>query len=211
MNYRPLILSILFAGWLTPAAAEQVELSEQDIQKLFPQIVLSGDGAKQRFEAAGIVYHERNNARRKGRWETKNGQYCSAWPPNWNEQCYTVWREDDVLTFIGPDGRRVERKMVGAPNQTAASYLTSKQMALLFPKIIAKASNGAVQTFDASGDTKYVYPGGATSVGRWRIDAGKYCSKWPSGESCFRVIREGDTLTFVSSSGQRTRYTIRQR
>ena len=39
-----------------------------------------------------------------GRWETRDGQYCSVWPPSDRWECYNVEAEGQSVRFIGADG-----------------------------------------------------------------------------------------------------------
>ncbi len=67
-------------------------------------------------------------------------------------------------------------------------------------------ANGATQSFSANGDT--AYDSGHLQPGRWRIDAGKYCSLWPpSGAwACYRFEQSADGLSvrFTSDDGSAT-------
>ncbi len=60
------------------------------------------------------------------------------------------------------------------------------------------------QSFMASGSTMYT-DGGNVSQGLWEVRADQYCSQWPPHEawSCYDVTRDGPTITFIGSSGNR--------
>ena len=58
--------------------------------------------------------------------------------------------------------------------------------------------------FDRDGRTSYTTKRG-TDWGHWRAAHGQYCSTWQmSGESCYDILRDGDTIIWVvPSSGKR--------
>jgi hypothetical protein len=67
------------------------------------------------------------------------------------------------------------------------------------------AAKAAVeQIFQKSGVTFYL-ENGTSSQGTWKIENNKYCSQWPPNPSwsCYDVMRDGDSVTFISSSGTR--------
>ena len=66
------------------------------------------------------------------------------------------------------------------------------------------AKAGVEQIFQKSGVTFYL-ENGTSSQGTWKIENDKYCSQWPPNPSwaCYTVMRDGDGVTFVSTSGAR--------
>ena len=60
------------------------------------------------------------------------------------------------------------------------------------------------QDFMASGSTMYT-DGGNVSQGLWEVRGDQYCSQWPPHEAwaCYDVTVDGQTLTFIGSSGRR--------
>ena len=55
-----------------------------------------------------------------------------------------------------------------------------------------------VSSFDAHGGTVYTAEGRAPSHGRWSVKGDRYCSVWEqSGESCYDLERDGDTIIWV--------------
>ena len=66
--------------------------------------------------------------------------------------------------------------------------------------------NGATQSFSANGDT--AYDSGHLQPGRWRIDAGKYCSVWPPSDTwaCYKFEQsaDGQAVRFTSDDGSTT-------
>lgn len=64
--------------------------------------------------------------------------------------------------------------------------------------------DGVEQIFQAAGTTFYLQNGNSSS-GSWKVEGGRYCSAWPPNPSwaCYDVMQDGDTVTFVSSSGKR--------
>ena len=67
------------------------------------------------------------------------------------------------------------------------------------------------QIFQKSGGTFYLENGGS-SQGNWKIENDKYCSQWPPNPSwaCYDVLRDGDVVTFVSSTGKRTPMSLKK-
>lgn len=64
------------------------------------------------------------------------------------------------------------------------------------------------QTFYASGETVYT-ANDSPSQGGWDVRRDFYCSVWPPNEhwSCYRMVRDGDVLTFIGEGGDR--YPVR--
>jgi hypothetical protein len=64
--------------------------------------------------------------------------------------------------------------------------------------------DGATQTFDANGDTRYVEADGRPTQGKWNVDEdGRFCSFWPpSYRACYGLywIVEGDEIVGLSFS-----------
>ena len=67
------------------------------------------------------------------------------------------------------------------------------------------------QIFQKSGVTFYL-ENGNSSQGNWKIENNRYCSQWPPNESwaCYDVLRDGDAVTFVSSTGTRTPMSLKK-
>jgi hypothetical protein len=90
-----------------------------------------------------------------------------------------------------------EQKFDGARIQDILSDIT-----------LASSESGRVveQIFQKNGVTLYVVDG-QQSQGFWRVEADRYCSLWPPSEhwDCYDVFGEDGYVTFVSSSGTRTR------
>ncbi len=65
------------------------------------------------------------------------------------------------------------------------------------------------QIFHKGGITYYSV-GGAQSQGVWEVRGDQYCSQWPPNESwtCYDLMTDGKTLSFVSASGGRSSVTI---
>ena len=57
----------------------------------------------QHFRKSGVTEYitERYT---EGRWQARDGQYCSQWPPSERWECYDVEREGDRLRFTGAGG-----------------------------------------------------------------------------------------------------------
>jgi len=55
--------------------------------------------------------------------------------------------------------------------------------------------------FDANGTTIYATRSRPPERGTWRVTDTQYCSRWEqSGESCYDVLRDGDTIVWVTPS-----------
>jgi len=67
------------------------------------------------------------------------------------------------------------------------------------------------QIFQKSGVTFYL-EGSNSSQGNWKIENNKYCSQWLPNPSwaCYDVLRDGDAVTFVSSTGTRTPMSLKK-
>jgi hypothetical protein len=86
----------------------------------------------------------------------------------------------------------------------------------LIPRAVTAAEllfdDGATQTFDAHGDTRYVEADGRPTQGNWYVDDdGRFCSFWPpSYRACYDLlwIVEGDEIVGLSFTerGRSTRF-----
>ena len=66
-----------------------------------------------------------------------------------------------------------------------------------------------VSSFEAQGGTVYIAEGRAPSHGRWSVKDDRYGSVWEqSGESCYDLERDGDTIIWVVP-GTENRYASR--
>jgi hypothetical protein len=65
--------------------------------------------------------------------------------------------------------------------------------------------DGATQTFEVGGDTRYVEADGRPTDGEWYVDEdGRFCSFWPpTYRACYdlRWIVEGDEIVGLSFTG----------
>jgi outer membrane protease len=94
---------------------------------------------------------------------------------------------------------------------TMASAAQAAEVKLAGPEIKSVLDNTILsakdteQIFQSSGVTFYSV-GGNQSQGNWKVADDQFCSQWPPNESwaCYDVLRDGQTITFVSKSGQRT-------
>ena len=94
--------------------------------------------------------------------------------------------------------------LLAAPLSTEERRLTSEEINILLPSIIA-VGDKTRQTFSARGATTYT-DRGRDSLGSWEARDNKYCSQWPpaSGWACFDVLTDGDQLIWIGDSGHRT-------
>jgi hypothetical protein len=83
--------------------------------------------------------------------------------------------------------------------------LTGAEIAEVLADVILYAGDKAEieQIFQKSGQTVYI-DRGSMSQGSWFVEGDQYCSRWPPGvsKSCFDVTRDGETITFIASSGK---------
>jgi hypothetical protein len=65
-------------------------------------------------------------------------------------------------------------------------------------------ADGVEQIFRKSGQTFYLQ-NGSSSSGSWKVEGDQYCSVWPPNPAwaCYGVLQDGDSIIFVSRSGQR--------
>jgi hypothetical protein len=92
-------------------------------------------------------------------------------------------------------------------------------MALLIPRAVTAGElvfdDGATQTFDVGGNTRYVEADGRPTQGKWYVDEdGRFCSFWPpTYRACYdlRWIVDGDEIVGLSFSelGRGTRFAGR--
>jgi hypothetical protein len=76
----------------------------------------------------------------------------------------------------------------------------------LIPRAVAAGEllydDGATQTFDVNGDTRYVEADGRPTQGNWYVDEdGRFCSFWPpTYRACYELlwIVEGDEIVGLS-------------
>jgi hypothetical protein len=77
---------------------------------------------------------------------------------------------------------------------------------MLSDKTLVNSHDGKsiAQIFQKSGMTLYL-ENGAQSQGFWKVEGDRYCSQWPPNEtwSCYDVLQDGNSVTFVSKSGKR--------
>jgi hypothetical protein len=65
------------------------------------------------------------------------------------------------------------------------------------------------QIFQKSGVTYYSVDG-AQSQGVWQVRGDHYCSQWPPNQSwtCYEMMRDDKTYSFISASGKRSMGTL---
>ena len=64
------------------------------------------------------------------------------------------------------------------------------------------------QIFQKSGTTYYSVDG-SQSQGSWQVRGDQFCSQWPPNQSwtCYGMVSDGNSITFVAASGKRYRVT----
>jgi hypothetical protein len=66
-----------------------------------------GKAWAQTFDAGGVtVYTAAGEAATEGRWRVREDRYCSQWPPAPAWACYDMFRDGDVIVFVGEDGEQ---------------------------------------------------------------------------------------------------------
>jgi hypothetical protein len=89
-----------------------------------------------------------------------------------------------------------ERKLAGAEIRSTLSGRT-----------VVGDSDGKLwrQSFSGNGDTRHTM-GTGHSDGEWDVRGDQYCSRWPPGDrwTCYDVLSDGPTVTFVSPAGERS-------
>ena len=58
----------------------------------------------QTFDAAGVTVPVVGGAASEGRWRVREDRFCSQWPPAPAWVCYDMFRDGDVVVFVGEDG-----------------------------------------------------------------------------------------------------------
>ena len=93
---------------------------------------------------------------------------------------------------------------LGQAVQAEEHKLADAEISVLLKDRSLYADGGVEQIFQASGQTFYLQDGNS-SQGSWRVEGGRYCSAWPPNPSwaCYDVLRDGDSVVFVSGSGKR--------
>ncbi len=93
------------------------------------------------------------------------------------------------------------------PGLAAERLLNGDEIRSLLPKIVAVGENSR-QIFMATGATTYTLAG-SDSLGRWRVQRNRYCSKWPPSDfwACYDVFTNGEsppnTIIWIGDSGKR--------
>ena len=103
-----------------------------------------------------------------------------------------------VLVVAGPAVSAEERALSGA--QIEAWIVGST--------VIGDWAGSAYrQYFSDQGWTDYAQAVGRSTVvgrGEWYVTENRYCSVWaPGGATCYRVLRDGDTLIWVTPANER--------
>ena len=107
--------SILAAS---PARAEPERMDGAAIAAALDGQTISGerDGKAwvQTFDEGGVtVYTAAGEAASEGRWRVREDRYCSQWPPSPAWACHDMFRDGDVVVFIGEDGEQWPARIAG--------------------------------------------------------------------------------------------------
>ena len=74
----------------------------------------NGKAWVQTFDAAGVtVYTAAGDAASEGRWRVREDRFCSQWPPAPAWVCYDMFRDGDVVVFVGEDGEEWPARITG--------------------------------------------------------------------------------------------------
>ena len=99
------VTAILFACLPSLGAADEflpLLSNEAIIEALADETLIYDAYTLQHFAANGstqFITERLSN----GRWDARDGQYCSTWPPSDTWACYDVQVSGDVVRFIGSD------------------------------------------------------------------------------------------------------------
>ena len=99
-------ISLVFALLPQIAAADSWQPLRTDaeiIRALADRTLVYDAYTFQRFGALGDTQYITDRLS-DGRWEARDGQYCSAWPPSDIWTCYTLEVAEDQVRFIGETG-----------------------------------------------------------------------------------------------------------
>ncbi len=90
------------------AVAQDTQLSGSEITALLGDHSLyagSNGEIEQIFQKQGLTFYLQNKASSQGTWRVRDNLYCSIWPPNPAESCFTVLRNGDAVTFVSSAGK----------------------------------------------------------------------------------------------------------
>ncbi len=86
------------------ASAEPLTLSGAEIVALLSGTTLEGIhvGAewRQEFGVAGTTVYSTRGRTDHGKWQVRDDQYCSQWPPSETWDCYAITRDGDLISFV---------------------------------------------------------------------------------------------------------------
>ncbi len=102
---------------MSAAEAELARLDGAGITAALAGKTISGERAGkawvQTFDAAGVtVYTAAGEAASEGRWRVRDDRFCSQWPPSPAWVCYDLFRDGDVVVFVG-DGEEWPARIKG--------------------------------------------------------------------------------------------------
>ncbi|MEM7223300.1 MAG: hypothetical protein AAF495_10000 [Pseudomonadota bacterium] len=104
-----LLAALLLA--MPAAAGEPQTMTQNEFRTLIEGNTIVGEWSgtpyRQFFdEGARTTYQEKGKAETYGTWRiTEDGKYCSVWPPNPQEACYNVKRDEDTLFWDAGGGK----------------------------------------------------------------------------------------------------------
>ncbi len=103
---------------LSAAHADLKHLDGAGIAAALDGKTISGErGGKawvQTFDAAGVtLYSAAGDGASEGRWRIREDRFCSQWPPAPAWVCYDMFRDGDVVVFIGEDGEERPARITG--------------------------------------------------------------------------------------------------
>jgi hypothetical protein len=98
--------------------------------------------------------------------------------------------------------------LAAVPASAAERRLSGTEIrATLDGRTIVGEGDGGIwrQSFAKDGDTRHAM-GAGHSDGFWDVRGDQYCSRWPPGDrwTCYDVLSDGTTVTFVSPAGERS-------
>ena len=104
-----------------------------------------------------------------------------------------------LVLLIAPTANAQERELTGAE---VAAWISGNTV------VGTWAGAAYRQYFSPDGWTDYDQVGVAVDRGRWWVTDDRYCSHWDaSGDACYRVLRDGDTLIWQTVGVFSRRFT----
>ena len=116
-KFAAIAISMTLALAISAAHADLKRMDGAGIAAALDGKTISGerDGKAwvQTFVAAGVTVYTAAGEASEGRWRVREGRFCSQWPPAPAWVCYDMFRDGDVVVFIGEDGEQWLARITG--------------------------------------------------------------------------------------------------